>query len=145
MVNDLLWSDPASRGCKLNDHGFGPNPRGPDIHSFGSKAVDEFCSHFGFQFIFRAHQEKADGLRLSDNARVVTIFSTSDYAGHQNGAGVIYVNKKKIRLVIKKPKIPGKPGDKAKPTVVLGQPRPPSPKASPPSPGKSPSMMPFFR
>jgi protein phosphatase len=146
MVNDLLWSDPATRGSKLNEHGFGPNPRGPDIRSFGTKAVDEFCQHFGFQFIFRAHQEKADGLRLSDNARVVTIFSTSDYAGHQNGAGCIYVNKKKIRLVIKKPKLAQKPSA----TPQVAQPRPPtSPtaKKAPSSPGKpaSPTMMPFFR
>jgi len=104
LVNDLLWSDPATSHIALDEHGFGPNPRGADIHSFGPQAVDEFCTRFGFQYIFRAHQEKADGLRLSDSARVITIFSTSDYAGHRNGAGCIYVSQKKIRLVIKKPR-----------------------------------------
>ena len=103
MVNDLLWSDPAAPGAPVDQFGFGPNPRGPDIKTFGSRAVDMFCERYGFQYIFRAHQEKADGLRVSDNARVVTIFSTSDYAGHQNGAGCILVANGKIRMAIKKP------------------------------------------
>lgn len=103
MVNDLLWSDPAPPGQQLDRYGFGPNPRGPDIKTFGSRAVDMFCERYDYQYIFRAHQEKADGLRLSDNARVVTIFSTSDYAGHQNGAGCCFVNAGKIRMTIKKP------------------------------------------
>lgn len=103
MVNDLLWSDPAPPNHQLDKYGFGPNPRGPDIKTFGSRAVDMFCERYNYQYIFRAHQEKADGLRLSDNARVVTIFSTSDYAGHQNGAGCILVANGKIRMAIKKP------------------------------------------
>lgn len=103
IINDLLWSDPAGPGHPVDKFGFGPNPRGPDIKTFGSRAVDMFCERYGYQYIFRAHQEKADGLRLSDNARVVTIFSTSDYAGHQNGAGCILVHNGKIRMAIKKP------------------------------------------
>jgi protein phosphatase len=104
IINDLLWSDPATPGAPVDQFGFGPNPRGPDIKTFGARAVDMFCEKYGFQYIFRAHQEKADGLRVSDNARVVTIFSTSDYAGHQNGAGCVLVNEGKIRMAIKKPR-----------------------------------------
>ena len=103
IVNDLLWSDPAGPGHPVDKYGFGPNPRGPDIKTFGARAVDMFCERYGYQFIFRAHQEKADGVRVSDNARVVTIFSTSDYAGHQNGAGCVLVHGGKIRMAIKKP------------------------------------------
>eukprot|EP00796_Vickermania_ingenoplastis_P008818 gene8818-6202_t len=104
MVNDLLWSDPAPPDHPLDRFGFGPNLRGPDIKTFGSRAVDMFCERYNYQYIFRAHQEKADGLRLSDNARVVTIFSTSDYAGHQNGAGCIQVANGRMRMAIKKPR-----------------------------------------
>jgi protein phosphatase len=104
IINDLLWSDPAVAGQPVDQFGFGPNPRGPDIKTFGARAVDMFCERYGFQYIFRAHQEKADGLRISDNARVVTIFSTSDYAGHQNGAGCVLVGDGKIRMAIKKPR-----------------------------------------
>lgn len=103
IVNDLLWSDPAAPGAPVDKYGFGPNPRGPDIKTFGSRAVDMFCERYNYQYIFRAHQEKADGLRVSDSARVVTIFSTSDYAGHQNGAGCILVHQGKMRMAIKKP------------------------------------------
>lgn len=103
VINDLLWSDPAGPGHPVDKYGFGPNPRGPDIKTFGARAVDMFCERYGYQFIFRAHQEKADGVRVSDNARVVTIFSTSDYAGHQNGAGCVLVHNGKIRMAIKKP------------------------------------------
>eukprot|EP00331_Platyophrya_macrostoma_P018192 CAMPEP_0176468048 /NCGR_PEP_ID=MMETSP0127-20121128/38810_1 /TAXON_ID=938130 /ORGANISM="Platyophrya macrostoma, Strain WH" /LENGTH=560 /DNA_ID=CAMNT_0017861441 /DNA_START=89 /DNA_END=1766 /DNA_ORIENTATION=- len=61
MINDLLWSDPAGPGHPVDKYGFGPNPRGPDIKTFGSRAVDMFCERYGYQYIFRAHQEKADG------------------------------------------------------------------------------------
>ena len=103
MINDLLWSDPAGPAQPVDKYGFGSNPRGPDIKTFGSRAVDMFCERYNYQYIFRAHQEKSDGLRVSDNARVVTIFSTSDYAGHQNGAGCVLVHNGKIRMAIKKP------------------------------------------
>eukprot|EP00755_Sulcionema_specki_P015750 Sspe_Gene.9862::Locus_3317_Transcript_1_4_Confidence_0.429_Length_2420::g.9862::m.9862 len=103
FVSDLLWSDPAEPTASLNEHGFGQNPRGPGIKTFGSQAVDTFLNNFGFDYIFRAHQEKSNGLRLCDNARVITIFSSSDYGGHQNGAGVLFLNKGKIRMVIKDP------------------------------------------
>lgn len=73
------------------------------LKTFGTKAVDEFLDHHGLTHIFRAHQEKSNGLRICDNARVMTIFSTSDYVGHQNGAGVIYLGFGSIRLIIKEP------------------------------------------
>ncbi|KAJ9472556.1 Serine/threonine-protein phosphatase BSU1 [Diplonema papillatum] len=101
ILEDLVWSDPADRGSALDDHGFGDNPRGIGLKTFGSRAVDNFLDRHGFTHIFRAHQEKSNGVRICDNARVLTIFSTSDYIGHQNGAGVVFVGHGSIRLVIK--------------------------------------------
>jgi len=98
---DTCWADPAEDEDMLDEYGFGDNPRGKGVILFGSKAVDTFLDHFGFQYIFRAHQEKADGLKLSKNARVFTIFSTSSYVGHRNGAGVVLVSDRKIRLMMK--------------------------------------------
>ncbi|EPY24600.1 protein phosphatase [Strigomonas culicis] len=98
---DTCWADPAENESKLDDYGFGSNPRGTGVILFGSKAVDDFLDHFHFEYIFRAHQEKSDGLKLSKNARVFTIFSTSAYVGHQNGAGVVLVADGKIRLIVK--------------------------------------------
>eukprot|EP01061_Rhynchopus_euleeides_P008300 TRINITY_DN17367_c0_g1_i1.p1 TRINITY_DN17367_c0_g1~~TRINITY_DN17367_c0_g1_i1.p1 ORF type:complete len:562 (+),score=182.16 TRINITY_DN17367_c0_g1_i1:295-1980(+) len=104
MMEDLVWSDPAGTHEMLDTFGFGENRRGPGLKTFGSRAVDEFLNNNGFSHIFRAHQEKSNGLRISDNGRVVTIFSTSDYVGHQNGAGVVYVGDGTIRMIIKQPK-----------------------------------------
>ncbi|KAJ9466138.1 Serine/threonine-protein phosphatase BSL1-like protein [Diplonema papillatum] len=102
---DLCWSDPKEREDTgdMNKYGFAANRRGVGTICFGTTAVDTFLERTGFEYIFRAHQEKSDGLRLSKSARVITIFSTSDYEGHRNGAGVLFVSHtREIRLVIKK-------------------------------------------
>ena len=106
IAADCCWSDPwEGEDGELNQFGFGENPRGKGIVVFGSQAVDDFLKTNNLQYIFRAHQEKSDGLKVSKNARVVTIFSTSDYIGHQNGAGVVFVDPVgTIRLIIKEPK-----------------------------------------
>eukprot|EP01062_Namystynia_karyoxenos_P028954 TRINITY_DN2184_c2_g1_i1.p1 TRINITY_DN2184_c2_g1~~TRINITY_DN2184_c2_g1_i1.p1 ORF type:complete len:691 (+),score=219.33 TRINITY_DN2184_c2_g1_i1:98-2074(+) len=110
MACDLCWSDPkedesdAGGYWGLNEHGFARNTRGQGTLSFGTQAVDFFLRTYGFEYIFRAHQEKSDGLRLSKSGRVLTIFSTSDYEGHRNGAALVFVNhKSEIRMIIKQP------------------------------------------
>jgi protein phosphatase len=100
-ATDTCWSDPAEDDSTLDAFGFGPNPRGNGVILFGAKAVEQFLDRYGFEYIFRAHQEKSDGLKLSKSARVFTIFSTSAYVGHENGAGVVLVADGKIRLIIK--------------------------------------------
>jgi len=102
-ATDVCWSDPAEDDGRMDKYGFGNNPRGNGVIMFGSTAVEQFLETYGFEYIFRAHQEKADGLKISKNARVVTIFSTSAYVGHQNGAGVVYVGDSRIRLIVKEP------------------------------------------
>lgn len=105
MTNDILWSDPAEDEndpqWPLDAYGFGPNPRGPGTVAFGRAAVDHFLDSTGYQFMFRAHQEKADGLRLSKSARVLTVFSSSNYQDHANGAGVIFFARHRIRLLVR--------------------------------------------
>ena len=104
VAADVCWSDPAEEGHIVDEYGFGPNPRGNGVILFGEAAVEQWCERFGFQYIFRAHQEKSDGVKISKSARVMTIFSTSGYVGHQNGAGVVYVgNDGVIRLIMKEP------------------------------------------
>ena len=100
---DLCWSDPKERESNMDDFGFTDNNRGSGTICFGKKAVDDFLSLTGYEYIVRAHQEKSDGLRLSKSARVITIFSSSDYEGHRNGAGLLFINEKReIRMIIKK-------------------------------------------
>lgn len=100
-ATDTCWSDPAEDEAPLDPYGFGPNPRGNGVILFGARAVEQFLDRYGFEYIFRAHQEKSDGLKLSKSARVFTIFSTSAYVGHENGAGVVLVADGKLRLIIK--------------------------------------------
>jgi protein phosphatase len=105
-ATDVCWSDPAEDERRMDRFGFGQNPRGNGVIMFGGTAVDQFLNEYGFEYIFRAHQEKSDGLKISKNARVITIFSTSAYVGHQNGAGVVYVGDNRIRLIVKEPDTP---------------------------------------
>ena len=106
VASDVCWSDPAENERDVNEYGFGPNPRGNGVILFGSTAVDDFLHAYGFEYIFRAHQEKSDGLKISKNARVVTIFSTSGYVGHSNGAGLLYVGDGRIRMIVKEADAP---------------------------------------
>ena len=102
LALDMSWADPSDDDMFLDKNGFGMNPRGQGIILFGGRAVDDFLAATGYTHVFRAHQEKADGIKVSKNARVITIFSTSDYVGHQNCAGVVYVGGGKIRMIMKK-------------------------------------------
>jgi hypothetical protein len=109
---DLLWSDPtpmeseeestragvsaatdgtAARATYINEWGFGINTRGSNVVSFSAKAVDTFLTAHHYSMLFRAHQEKAHGLRWSKSNKVLTIFSSSNYMGHGNGAGCVVV------------------------------------------------------
>ena len=108
----LMWSFPAacvntSLSClplQMNEYGFGRNDRGNCIITFSEVAVDNFLSANGLELMFRAHQEKSDGLKLSKSAKCLTIFSSSNYQGHGNGAGVVYVGSSgKIKLILKDP------------------------------------------
>lgn len=117
---DLLWSDPSTDDSEDDDDdngdrprdgwdpaacgaaggahaalhrwGFGINKRGSNVLTFSSRAVGAFLSAHTYSMLFRAHQEKAHGLRLSKSSRVLTVFSSSNYLGHGNGAGCVLVS-----------------------------------------------------
>lgn len=85
----------AARGSTpsvhVNEWGFTVNTRGSNVVSFSAKAVDTFLTAYHYSMLFRAHQEKAHGLRWSKSSKVLTIFSSSNYMGHRNGAGCVVV------------------------------------------------------
>lgn len=99
---DLLWSDPMDveepvdgedvRRYAIDEWGFGLNERGEHVISFSAKAVDTLLRSYGYAMLFRAHQEKSHGLRWSKSRRVLTIFSSSNYMAHRNGAGCVVVS-----------------------------------------------------
>eukprot|EP01065_Artemidia_motanka_P004652 TRINITY_DN12211_c1_g1_i2.p1 TRINITY_DN12211_c1_g1~~TRINITY_DN12211_c1_g1_i2.p1 ORF type:complete len:919 (+),score=338.59 TRINITY_DN12211_c1_g1_i2:76-2757(+) len=92
-AHDLIWSDPSGSGDRLDEFGFGRSVRGGQVVSYGQPAVDGFLDACGLEFIIRGHEEKADGLNISKQARVLTVFSTSDYCRKGNKAGVALVRK----------------------------------------------------
>lgn len=140
LVSDLCWSDPkddeadGDPATRLDEHGFGPNRRGRGVLCFGEKAVDDFCANHGFEYIFRAHQEKTYGLRIAKSSRVITVFSSSDYEKKGNGAGLLYVNGEgEVLLIIKRaarrppaapPPPPPAPPPRRPAAVLLGHAQP---------------------
>jgi hypothetical protein len=101
---DFLWADPTLEDSEVvvDEWGFGRSNRGQAVVSFTAKAVDTFLNAHNCDMLFRAHQEKAHGIRVSKSSRVLTIFSSSNYLGHGNGAGcaVVFADGS-VKLVVK--------------------------------------------
>jgi hypothetical protein len=94
VVFDLMWSDPTTDdtpASAVNEWGFATNSRGSNVVTFSQKAVETFLSAYKYSMLIRAHQEKAHGIRLSKSHKVLTVFSSSNYLGHGNGAGCVVV------------------------------------------------------
>jgi hypothetical protein len=104
---DIVWSDPTTAEddaaqSRLDENGFCCNVRGMNVMSFSQKAVEEYLRVTGYAMLFRAHQEKQFGLRLSKSSKVLTLFSSSNYQGHGNGAGCAVIDTTgNIQLVMK--------------------------------------------
>ena len=75
---DLLWSDPCAE-CG----GFKPSARGVGF-DYGENALEDFLRTNNLTRIIRAHQFVPDGIMQHFGGKVVTVFSSSDYMGHQN-------------------------------------------------------------
>jgi len=105
-IFDLMWSDPTiednTPDLIMDEWGFATNLRGGNVVSFSQRAVETFLQAYGYDMLFRAHQEKAHGLRMSKSRKVFTIFSSSNYQGHGNGAGCVIVGADGVvQLVVK--------------------------------------------
>lgn len=88
---DRISRSQPSSPVSMREVGFGANKRGANILSFSSRAVNRFLQAYGYLMVFRAHQEKSHGLRLSQSNQVLTIFTSSDYMSHGNGGGCAVV------------------------------------------------------
>eukprot|EP00992_Anisonema_acinus_P001741 TRINITY_DN10536_c0_g1_i1.p1 TRINITY_DN10536_c0_g1~~TRINITY_DN10536_c0_g1_i1.p1 ORF type:complete len:550 (+),score=110.75 TRINITY_DN10536_c0_g1_i1:42-1691(+) len=95
----LLWSDPASSTARLDNGGFGTNPRGGDAHTFGRPAVLAFMANTGYQYIIRAHEMKQKGIRLAQNGQLITVFTSSGYCGGNNGAGAVFISEGALKII----------------------------------------------
>eukprot|EP00997_Jenningsia_sp_PLL12_P004091 NODE_1805_length_1063_cov_37.681460_g1472_i0.p1 GENE.NODE_1805_length_1063_cov_37.681460_g1472_i0~~NODE_1805_length_1063_cov_37.681460_g1472_i0.p1 ORF type:complete len:223 (+),score=47.89 NODE_1805_length_1063_cov_37.681460_g1472_i0:27-671(+) len=100
LAFELLWNDPADDEEGLDEYGFGPNnKRGPNINSFGLAAIHTFLSQNNLQFIIRAHEVKQEGLRVCKSAQVITVFTSSQYCGGDNGSAAVYIGDGKLRFI----------------------------------------------
>ncbi len=106
-VHQCLWSDPvkSDEELRMDETGFGSNPRGARAQCYGRTAVDSFLSKNGFSYIIRAHEKTKDGMCLSKDARVITVFSTSkDHnLGQQALAACLLIDDCRIEVITKDP------------------------------------------
>lgn len=110
LLRELVWNDPCSiatshgpthaevqahsKRMALDEHGFRCNiGRGDDegiIHEFSYDAVEAFLAANGWSLLIRAHQHKAHGIEVGSHAKVVTLFSSCNYA-NENAAGACFL------------------------------------------------------
>ena len=104
-----MWSDPATEDQELTsvdpDTGFGESRRGGGAICFGNKAVSNFLQQHDFSYIMRAHEAHAEGVAVSKEARVFTVFSTSQdhNQGSQAMAGCILVDNQRLQVINRSP------------------------------------------
>ena len=109
VASDCIWSDPASEEQERHGvdpvSGFGESLRGGGAVCFGNKAVTDFLQQQGYSYIMRAHEAHAEGVAVSKEARVFTVFSTSkDHnQGSEAMAGCILVDDDKLQVINRSP------------------------------------------
>ena len=109
MASDCVWSDPATEEQEMTsvdpDTGFGESRRGGGAICFGNKAVSNFLQQHDFSYIMRAHEAHAEGVAVSKEARVFTVFSTSQdhNQGSQAMAGCILVDNNRLQVINRSP------------------------------------------
>ena len=109
VASDCVWSDPATEDQEMTsvdpDTGFGESRRGGGAICFGNKAVSNFLQQHDFSYIMRAHEAHAEGVAVSKEARVFTVFSTSQdhNQGSQAMAGCILVDNQRLQVINRSP------------------------------------------
>lgn len=74
ILSDLLWSDPQ------DDFGVSMSPRNVGI-LFGPDVTLRFLHANNLDLVVRSHELCADGYRIQEGGKVVTIFSAPNYCG----------------------------------------------------------------
>lgn len=104
LQREILWNDPVgAEFSEAQGEGFRPNSGRGDqqgiILEFDQRAITQFLSYYGWSLILRAHQHKTGGMQLTNSARIVTVFTSANYAGEPDSAGACLVVNKLLRLV----------------------------------------------
>ncbi|KAJ9470080.1 Serine/threonine-protein phosphatase 5 [Diplonema papillatum] len=85
IIADLKWSDPHKSEKFV---GTAPSPRGRGV-VFGKDVTRTFLDDNGLSLLIRSHEEQLIGYRLQHDAKLITVFSCSNYVNHNNGAAVV--------------------------------------------------------
>jgi diadenosine tetraphosphatase ApaH/serine/threonine PP2A family protein phosphatase len=72
----IMWNDP-----KKNLQGFSESFRGPGIKFFGEDVFETFLKENNLKFIIRSHEHFPEGYRWFFHNRLLSIFSSANYAG----------------------------------------------------------------
>lgn len=109
LATDCIWSDPATKEQEdqLDEFGFTESKRGGGITCYGNRAISDFLEQNCLSYVIRAHQAHADGVQISKNARVFTVFSTSKDHGQGSDAmaGCLLVDFDQIQIINRSPVI----------------------------------------
>ncbi|KAK2957473.1 putative Serine/threonine-protein phosphatase [Blattamonas nauphoetae] len=89
----------------MDENGFCPGERGPDSIMFGSVATRNFLEANKLTMLIRGHEDQSNGMQLSQNGMVFTVFSSSNYRDANSGACLLCADKK-INVVIKQSFVP---------------------------------------
>eukprot|EP00662_Eupelagonemidae_sp_cell21_P037377 gene37377-38721_t len=87
-AHDLAWADPSTDADLIDDSGFGQSDRGAGVPCYGQRAVHGFLERNGYDLIIRGHEARGDGLQVSKQASVLTVFTSSDYCNSGRPGGV---------------------------------------------------------
>ena len=99
LACDLLWADPSQeKGIMMFERN---ESRGCSC-VFGQEAIEEFLEVNKFESIFRAHQWFSFGVNIAKSAKVITLFTSSNYCDNNSCAGCALVAAdKRIQLLMK--------------------------------------------
>lgn len=99
IVTDLVWSDPS-----MTKNDFTPSVRGSGW-LFGTDVISNFLKESDLEILIRGHQCISSGVSLSNNKKVITIFSASNYCGTEKnlGAALLLASDHKMKIHTFKP------------------------------------------
>ena len=108
IIVDLLWSDPTPKvgltlekdfkassgrfGARFDGDGYNAT-RGAGTY-FGPDTVKNFCTRNKISMIVRAHECVSQGVRLSDEGNLITVFTAPKYGGGNNGGAIVEVSRR---------------------------------------------------
>ncbi|XP_060522120.1 uncharacterized protein LOC132699434 isoform X2 [Cylas formicarius] len=104
---ELMWNDPVRLDAVtdklamelLANEGFAINSRRGTAHVFSVEALERFLKTNQLTHLIRAHQMVLAGFQVQQKGKLLTVFSSSKYAGGQNDAACIMADQGKLRIL----------------------------------------------